>query len=144
MDHPFRLRRLDTAQRDRADARDVNQSIAINRALDIDIHRTPTADQDLVARAQGVVGRHRRIGQRHIAVGSLGEEGSAIQRQCLARAFKHELLEVIGRQRLDALLTAQNGLVATMALLIPPPIVTAVAINLRIGDGGVHAANAGA
>ena len=86
----------------------MDQAIAVNHRFDIDVHRAPATDQNLVARPQCVVRRHRGIGQGLVTAARLSKESGTVQRQRLAGTFQHEFLKIVGWQGLWILIAVEN------------------------------------
>ena len=101
---PLEVRRLDAGDVEAADLRQVEHAVAVDRAAVVDVDRSPDTGDDLVARADRVVGRDRDVVERLEGLGGLGEEARAEDRQqATGRAFD-EALELVRprRRRLDA------------------------------------------
>ncbi len=83
---------LDAGHREAADARQVQQAVAIDRGAVVDVDRAPCTDQHLVARPDDVVSRHGHIVDRCEAVQRIGKEaGAEVGQQATGRCFDEAL-----------------------------------------------------
>ncbi len=85
----------DAGHRDRAHARDVDHAVAVDHRAVVDVDLAPGADQELVARADHVVGRDRDVLHRGERGGCALEQVVAEQRQALAGGVVDEGLELV-------------------------------------------------